>query len=193
MHVRGLIKSLRVKYFRIVESARIFMNLAQTQEGIGNFYTSLKNVQNKVTKYFVRSGKSSNKSDFLINQEKVMETCKRDSQDMSKAIEHFALSDLKCPCSYYIKSFFFQWAKRYGGIYSIKMGSVNCVVLSQFELIKEFFSKAEFSGRAPLFLTHGIMEGKNKLIHEADPKHCRYRSLFSHRLYVCPSVQKLQK
>ncbi|CAK1552156.1 unnamed protein product [Leptosia nina] len=39
------------------------------------------------------------------------------------------------------------------------MGSIPAVVLSDHKLIREAFSKDCFSGRAPLFLTHGIMKG----------------------------------
>ncbi|XP_047509971.1 cytochrome P450 306a1 isoform X1 [Pieris napi] len=50
-------------------------------------------------------------------------------------------------------------AREYGPIYSIKMGSIPAVVLSDHKLIREAFAKEEFSGRAPLYLTHGIMKG----------------------------------
>jgi ecdysteroid 25-hydroxylase CYP306A1 len=36
---------------------------------------------------------------------------------------------------------------------------VCCVVLSDPALIRESFGRSEFTGRAPLFLTHGIMAG----------------------------------
>ncbi|XP_075969403.1 cytochrome P450 enzyme phantom [Anticarsia gemmatalis] len=50
-------------------------------------------------------------------------------------------------------------SKDYGPIYGIDMGSVYTVVLSDHKLIREAFSRDSFSGRAPLFLTHGIMQG----------------------------------
>lgn len=53
-------------------------------------------------------------------------------------------------------------AREYGPIFSIKMGSIPAVVLSDHKLIREAFSKDNFSGRAPLFLTHGIMKGNGK-------------------------------
>ncbi|KAJ2952657.1 hypothetical protein O0L34_g6989 [Tuta absoluta] len=52
-----------------------------------------------------------------------------------------------------------QLAKTYGPMYGISMGSVYTVVLSDHKLIREAFAKDSFSGRAPLFLTHGIMHG----------------------------------
>jgi ecdysteroid 25-hydroxylase CYP306A1 len=50
-------------------------------------------------------------------------------------------------------------AKVYGSIYTVKLGSVLAVVLSDHCLIREAFAKDIFTGRAPLFLTHGIMNG----------------------------------
>nr|BAN66311.1 cytochrome P450 306A1 [Mamestra brassicae] len=50
-------------------------------------------------------------------------------------------------------------AKQFGSIYGIGMGSVYAVVLSDCKLVREAFAKESFSGRAPLFLTHGIMKG----------------------------------
>jgi ecdysteroid 25-hydroxylase CYP306A1 len=50
-------------------------------------------------------------------------------------------------------------AKQYGRIYALKLGSVLTVVLSDHRLIREAFAKDVFTGRAPLYLTHGIMNG----------------------------------
>ena len=72
-----------------------------------------------------------------------------------------------------------ELAFKYGDIFSLQMGQLFCVVLSDQELIKTLFSKRKFfirkiiwnlfsksfsilvecSGRAPLYLTHGIMNG----------------------------------
>lgn len=48
---------------------------------------------------------------------------------------------------------------KYGRVFSIKLGQVKCVVLADPDLIRKCFSKLEFCNRAPLFLTHGIMDG----------------------------------
>nr|XP_021189636.2 cytochrome P450 306a1 [Helicoverpa armigera]XP_021189637.2 cytochrome P450 306a1 [Helicoverpa armigera]XP_049695087.1 cytochrome P450 306a1 [Helicoverpa armigera]WRX06041.1 CYP306A1 [Helicoverpa armigera] len=50
-------------------------------------------------------------------------------------------------------------SKEYGSIYGIGMGSVYAVVLSDHKLVRDAFAKENFSGRAPLYLTHGIMKG----------------------------------
>ncbi|CAL4120907.1 unnamed protein product [Meganyctiphanes norvegica] len=53
-------------------------------------------------------------------------------------------------------------AKRYGRIYSLQMGGVTCVVMTDTHLIKDVFNRSEANGRAPLYLTHGIMKGYGK-------------------------------
>ncbi|XP_078052770.1 cytochrome P450 enzyme phantom [Augochlora pura] len=50
-------------------------------------------------------------------------------------------------------------ARRYGPICGLRMGSVYTVLLSDPRLIKESFAQDACTGRAPLHLTHGIMQG----------------------------------
>lgn len=52
---------------------------------------------------------------------------------------------------------------RYGRIYTLKLGSVRVVVLSDPLLIRKVLSMEETTGRAPLYLTHGIMQGYGKI------------------------------
>lgn len=54
---------------------------------------------------------------------------------------------------------FASLAHKYGKIYSLQMGSIFTVVLSDVTLIREAFKRDEFSGRAPLRITHGIFHG----------------------------------
>lgn len=49
--------------------------------------------------------------------------------------------------------------RTYGPICGLGMGSVYTVLLSDPQLIKQAFSKDAVAGRAPLYLTHGIMQG----------------------------------
>lgn len=53
-------------------------------------------------------------------------------------------------------------AKKYGEVYKIKLGEVNTVVLTNPKTIKSLFMKDVTTGRAPLYLTHGIMKGYGK-------------------------------
>lgn len=53
--------------------------------------------------------------------------------------------------------------RTYGPICGLGMGSVYTVLLSDPQLIKQAFSKDAVAGRAPLYLTHGIMQGYGKV------------------------------
>jgi ecdysteroid 25-hydroxylase CYP306A1 len=45
------------------------------------------------------------------------------------------------------------------GMVGVWLGSVYTVVVSDPQLVREALSREEFAGRAPLYLTHGIMKG----------------------------------
>ena len=58
--------------------------------------------------------------------------------------------------------------KKFGKVFSVQLGQVSCVVLTDPTLIRQAFSRSEFSGRAPLFMTHGIMGGFGLICSEGD-------------------------
>ena len=55
---------------------------------------------------------------------------------------------------------FKRLGNRYGDIFSIFIGTKPCVVLNSYPLIKEAFSKKEFSGRPGMFSGTFFQKGK---------------------------------
>lgn len=53
-------------------------------------------------------------------------------------------------------------AKKYGPIYGLHFGSVYTVVLTDPKTIRSAFCKDALTGRAPLYVTNGIMKGHGK-------------------------------
>lgn len=52
-----------------------------------------------------------------------------------------------------------ELSKKYGKIYSIQMGNIFTVVISDPVIIRKAFNNDSLSGRADLCLAHGIMQG----------------------------------
>ncbi|XP_053995479.1 cytochrome P450 306a1 [Hylaeus anthracinus] len=59
-------------------------------------------------------------------------------------------------------------ARTYGPVCGIRMGNVYTVLLSDPRIIKQAFAKDACAGRAPLYLTHGIMQGYGLICAEGD-------------------------
>ncbi|XP_031847622.1 cytochrome P450 enzyme phantom [Nomia melanderi] len=61
-----------------------------------------------------------------------------------------------------------ELVRRYGPVCGVRMGSVYTVLLSDPRLIKQTFAQDACTGRAPLYLTHGIMQGYGLVCAEGD-------------------------
>jgi len=61
---------------------------------------------------------------------------------------------------------FSNLAQRYGSVYSLRLGGLLTVFVSDPQLIRRAFGQDVFSGRAPLYLTHGIMQGHGLICSE---------------------------
>ena len=58
--------------------------------------------------------------------------------------------------------------EKYGKVFSLNMGSILCVVVADNGVMKDMFNREEVTGRAPLYLTHGIMQGKGIICSEGE-------------------------
>ncbi|XP_076031983.1 cytochrome P450 2M1-like [Oratosquilla oratoria] len=50
--------------------------------------------------------------------------------------------------------------KKYGNVFSVQLGNVPTVVIADANIMRNTFSLESTTGRAPLFLTHGIMKSQ---------------------------------
>lgn len=50
-------------------------------------------------------------------------------------------------------------ARRYGPIFTVPMGGIRAVVLADEGLVRTALATEACAGRAPLYLTHGLMQG----------------------------------
>uniref|UniRef100_A0A6A7G0Z9 Cytochrome P450 306a1-like n=3 Tax=Hirondellea gigas TaxID=1518452 RepID=A0A6A7G0Z9_9CRUS len=58
--------------------------------------------------------------------------------------------------------------REYGPVYQLYMGGVRTVVLAREDIIRSTFALEAASGRAPLYLTFGIMDGKGLICSEGE-------------------------
>ena len=59
-------------------------------------------------------------------------------------------------------------ARRLGPVFSLKMGSVDCVVVADNNIIRDLFSKEAVSGRPPLYLFSQVMEDSGIIFSQAN-------------------------
>lgn len=80
-------------------------------------------------------------------------------------------------------------AKQHGPIYGLQLGSIYCVVLSDTNIIRDAFKREEFTGRAPLYVTHGIMDNCGKFLNYLAKK--RFSRSQGHSLLHLVSMKEL--
>lgn len=61
---------------------------------------------------------------------------------------------------------FTEWAKVYGGLYSLKLGTGTAIVVTDRRVIKELIDKrsAKYSNRPPSYVSHDLMTGGDHLL-----------------------------
>ena len=59
-------------------------------------------------------------------------------------------------------------ASKFGPVFSLKMGSVDCVVVADNNMIRDLFSKEAVSGRPPLYLFSQVMEDSGIIFSQSD-------------------------
>lgn len=79
---------------------------------------------------------------------------------------------------------FARLSHRYGRIYSLRLGNMLAIFVTDPQLVRQAFSRPVFSGRAPLYLTHGIMKGHGLICAEGD-------SWREHRRFVINVMKQL--
>ena len=70
-------------------------------------------------------------------------------------------------------------ARKFGPVFSVKMGSVDCVVVADNKIIRDLFSQDSVSGRPPLYLFSEVMEESGIIFSQSDTwrEHRRFAGL----------------
>ncbi|MBE3042853.1 cytochrome P450 [Candidatus Bathyarchaeota archaeon] len=86
---------------------------------------------------------------------------------------------------------FTQWAEKYGGIYSLKMGTGTAVVITDRRLVKEVIDKKSsiYSSRPPSYLANLIGGGDHLLLMQYGPQWRSLRKLI-HQHFMESMVEK---
>ena len=61
-----------------------------------------------------------------------------------------------------------QLVAKYGSVFTVKLGAIDCVVVADNKIIKELFTKDHVAGRPPLHMFNMIMEGRGIIFNEGD-------------------------
>lgn len=60
---------------------------------------------------------------------------------------------------------FTELARKYGPIYSLRLGGIYTVVISDAKIVRKVLAQDITTGRPELYLTHGIMNGYGKFFY----------------------------
>lgn len=90
---------------------------------------------------------------------------------------------------------FAEWAKQYGGMYSIKLASQNAIVLTDRRLVKELMDKRSSvsSNRPPSLIVNTLIyEGDNLLVMQSSDPKWRASRKFIHQNLMASVVEQKQ-
>lgn len=70
---------------------------------------------------------------------------------------------------------FTEWAKQYGGIFSLKLGPGTAIVLTDRNLVKQLVDKkgSIYSNRPHSYVSHNLITGGDHILVDMKQLHCR--------------------